>query len=416
MKKVLALLFCFTSYYAQSQIYYNPFLNVSVSGAQPRAEVQLNSTYNLASNALNSKFYKDVFFSDSISGEAKNSVLKNLKAQNTMGLYLHNDIFYAWKAKNKERQYYIDISSRTQFTSRFTADAYKLLMYGNKQFAGQTAMLSMSGFNENAYQSIQFGFYQSVKKTQYTNLVLGGGISLVLGAGYTQIDVQRGSLFTSQDGDSLALDAKFNYKSVGSTNLITNVNGIGASFNLFGAYQFKNKDVLRFQVADLGFVNWYHNTSSLQADQKISYTGLKISSDSGVFRVNSPSRFYDSVTGKFTNGKTTNSFVQGLPFQVRLAYVKFIDSTLSITASAEYIYDNMPVPELSLSVKKVFGRLSGRLGVSGFGYGTYGIILGAEYHFSKNISVLLGTQHIEGLVLQESNGQGYFASLKWRSW
>jgi len=422
MKKILFFIICLLPFYADCQIYNNPFLNISPdSSLQPRKDLELGSSYDLSSSALNSGFYHALLYEDSISANAKNGVLQNLKSQNSLGLAMHNDVYYSWKSKYPNTQFYFDLASRVQASSTFSPDVYKLLLFGNAQFANQTAEISGAKFNDNVYETFQFGLYHIFKNADGGSFILGGGIGLVAGTSYAHVDVPRGSLYTSQYGDSAAIDLKMSAKFANvfadPSALQAAFEGIGASLNIFGAYQFRNNDILRFQVADLGFISWFNGVKSLEIDGKTSSTGAAITATNGTFTVGNYALFFDSLGGKFTNLPTIGSYTSVLPFQVRLMYNKYFSPSFTMALAGEYINDDMPIPEISLSANKSFGKLSVRLGFSAFGYSPYAITAGLEYQISRRISIMLGSRHIEEFIPSSSSyGQGYYFSLKWKQW
>ena len=283
-------------------------------------------------------------------------------------------------------------------------------------FAGKTADISGFNFTHYAYQSLQFGFFKYKKQTGNNTLLYGGGISLVSGAGYNNLSIPKGSLYTSPQGDSISLDAKVSSKAVNPTSMITDINGLGASINAFIAFRFINKDELRFQVADLGAVDWFKNTSEFNINKQISYTGENVSVINGKTSITNYYMAFDSIAGQAGNTSTGGHFISALPFQLRILYTKNLSSSLSMTGGIEYIHDNMQIPEIDASVHKSFFKtnLSARIGFCLFGYAKYGITAGLDYAFSERLSVSIGTQHFEGLLpLSATFGQGYFANLKW---
>jgi len=418
MYKYILLLCLLVPGFAVAQIYNNAILNLTLDPDQAPSQIlKLNSNYNLGSNALTGKFYNALLNTNFIGDDAKNSPLPYLKTNNNdLGLYLDNNLFYSWKPANKDIYFDISLSSRIQYTANFSADAYKLALFGNEMFAGQTADISGFNFTHYAYQSLQFGFFKYKTQAGNNTLLYGGGISIVSGAGYNSFSIPKGTLYTSPQGDSLSVDAKVSSKAVSSASMITDINGVGASINGFVAMRFSNNDELRFQMADLGFVDWFKNTSQFNINKQISYTGEKVSVINGKTTFTQYYLAFDTIANQVGNSSTGGSFISGLPFQLRLMYTKDLSSSLELTGGLEYIHDNMQIPEFDFSVRKTMlqKRLSARLGLSLFGYGTYGITAGVEYNLTKNLNLTIGTQHFEGLFpVSGTFGQGYYASLKY---
>ena len=371
----------------------------------------------MGSNALTGKFYNALLNTNFIGDDSKNSPLPYLKANNNdLGLYLDNNLFYSWKSENIDIHFDISISSRIQYTANFSADAYKLALFGNEMFAGKTADISGFDFTHYAYQSLQFGFFKNKTQSGNHTLLYGGGVSIVSGAGYNSFSIAKGTLYTSPQGDSISLDAKASSKAVSSSSMLTDVNGLGASINGFISLKFANQDELRFQVADLGFVDWFKNTNQFSINKQISYTGEKVSVINGKTTYTQYYLAFDTIANQVGNSSAGGSFVTTLPFQIRLMYTKNLSSSLTLTGGLEYIHDNMQIPELDFSIKKLMmqNRLSARLGFSLFGYSTYGITAGLGFRITNNFDLTIGTQHFEGLIpIAGTFGQGYYASLRY---
>jgi len=418
MYKHILFLLLIVPFCTKAQLYNNPFLSLTLEPDNAPVKIfTLGSNYNLGSNALTGKFYNALLNTTFIDEDAKNSPLPYLKTNNNdLGLYLDNSLFYSWKPNDKDVYFDISLSSRIQYTANFSADAYKLALFGNEMFAGQTADISGFNFTHYAYQSLQFGFFKYKKQTGNHTLLYGGGVSLVSGAGYNSLSIPKGALYTSPTGDSISLDAKLSSKAANPTSMITDVNGLGASINGFIAMRFDNQDELRFQLADIGFVDWFKNISQFSINKQISYTGERVSVINGKASFTQYYLAFDTIANQAGNSSSGGSFVTALPFQLRLLYTKNLSSSLTLTGGLEYIHDNMQIPELDFSAKRTMlqNRLSGRLGFSLFGYSTYGITAGLDYTINKYFTVTIGTQHFEGLIpLTGTFGQGYYANIKY---
>src|ERR1035437_1176976 len=109
MKKILAIFICCLPFYADCQLYNNPFFNIEPdTSLAPRRELALGSSYDLGSNAFNAKFYHAILFKNYISEDDKSAVLPNLGPDNHFGLILHNDLFYSWRTKEHNTHLYMD--------------------------------------------------------------------------------------------------------------------------------------------------------------------------------------------------------------------------------------------------------------------------------------------------------------------
>lgn len=402
---------------ANGQICSDPVFNIPFDSADKTNCLEINAGYNIGSEALTNRLYKKIVNSSFIDDAAKNSVLPYLKsANNTAGGYANGNIFYSWEPENSKSHLYINLSSRIQYSTQFSADDYKLLMFGNSQFAGQTAAIGGLSYAHYAYQSLQFGFYKNASQKRRTEMLYGGGVALVSGSGYNNLNISKASLYTSYSGDSLSLLAQVSSKSVNTANLFSDINGIGASLNGFLAFKFNNKDELRFQVSDLGFVSWFKNTGRFNFNRQFNYTGEKVSIINGKVSYTNYYLTLDTLATQAGHPPAGGTFVSGLPFQIRLNYTRYLNSTMYLTGGIEYINDNMTIPEIDIAAKRYFNteRFAFHLGFSLFGYSNYGIIAGVEYKMNSKLTIMALTQHLEGFVLNSGTlGQGLFAKLRW---
>ncbi len=401
---------------AKSQIFSDPIFNIQLDSADKAKTLDIGAVYNIGSDAITNKLFNTIVNSSFIGDDAKQSVLPYLKStNNSAGGYANGNIFYCWIPEGREEHFFINLSSRIQYSVLFSRDAYKLVAFGNSQFAGQTADVSGLKFSHYAYQSLQFGFYTFKKKMDKSLLFYGGGLALVSGSGYNNLFISKGSLYTSPTGDSLSLNANVSSKSVNSANMISDVNGLGASINGFVGIRFPVKDELRFQIADLGFVDWFKNTGSFNINRQFNYTGEKVSIINGKASYTNYYLTLDTIATQAGHPPVGGNFVSGLPFQIRVNYTKYLGSDLSLSGGIEYINDNMKIPELDISAKKYLtnNKLALCVGVSLFGYSNYGITAGIEYKLRNRFLIMLGTQHLEGVIHDYGIlGQGYFANLK----
>lgn len=427
MKKILIIILLLGSVSAWGQIYNNPFLAFNAGNYDTVKSLRIGSNYSLGSNALNTPFYNSIFNNATFIGDnIKNAPLPYLKNNNDFGGYFQNYIFYKWPAKIKDVDFYINLSSRIQYSSQFSGDAYKLILFGNNQFSGNTANVSGFNFSNYAYQSLQFGFLKGKRSHFSSALLYGGGISIVSGAGYGSLSIPNGSLYTSPTGDSLSVNARVGSKSVNAQDLITDVNGMGLSLNGFVSYLFARSSNLTFQVEDLGAINWFKNTSQFSFNKQISYTGEKVSIINGKVSLSKYYLTLDSIATQNGYSSSGGSFTTMLPFQLRLLYTKYVDERWILNTGAEYIHDNMKIPEISFWAERGFMKryvepltyvFSIRCGLTAFGYSNYGIIAGLEFNILRKIKLNIGTEHLEGLSsIPQAHGESYYASLKWAIW
>ncbi|MGZ5304337.1 MAG: DUF5723 family protein, partial [Bacteroidia bacterium] len=254
MKKILLLVFAFAVVsVSQAQLYNNPFLKAYIPGTENAFghRIEAGGSYELASTGITNQFFNKYLYDNFFDTETKEAVLGKLDDNNRFGAHVEQYLFYTAKKKNKENTgYFAMIKNRRHYGSSFTSDAFGVLFFGNSRYAGETANFDGSGFYRNLYQTLQFGMYTQAAK----NLTIGGGIGIARGTRFMDFRINKGSLFTSQTGDSLALyaDAEANYANLeGNGN---SASGIGALANFFAVYNIDDRSFLQLSVNDIGFL------------------------------------------------------------------------------------------------------------------------------------------------------------------
>jgi hypothetical protein len=414
MKKILTAILFLIPFHAFCQIYNNPFLSVSTDASvNPEKQLYIGTGLSLSSNAITARLFSADAQGGFIDDKTKNSVLPALRDMNTYGGYQDNNVFYSWHTKKENTWYYLNGDLRGSYGAKFTGDLYKLGFFGNKDFAGRSAVLDGLKADQQSYESVQFGFFRYFEPKNGRNIVWGGGVSLLGGRGYTHITIPKGSFYTAPAGDSIVLDANIHSEIVnGQTNII-GLNGLGAAINTFFACRFANNNILRFQVSDFGLMYWFNHTG-FDVNQKFTFTGADINANNGQFTISDYNLFFDSLAKRYNGEFNNGAMLKFLPFQVRVMYTENLSKSLSLTEALEYFNDNIHLPELSISASNQFSKkISARLGFSLLGYGNFGVTAGAEINVFKNVWLTIGSQHFEGLLFPDAHGEGYYAGLKW---
>jgi hypothetical protein len=415
MKAVFQFLFILTFCQESSaQIYNNPFLAIPVDpDKSPALDIRVNGSYNIASNSLTNRLFSTYSTTTFIDEDTKQYSVPYLKDNNIYGGYQAYN-FYISKKIKPTLNYYFSAGYRKENGGLFTNDTYNLLFFGNKDFAGKTAILDGTKNYIQSYYSLQFGFFKHKLVKKDHNFMYGGGFSLDMGESINQVDVKKGSFYTSPAADTIIFDADLTSMRNTRHYGLFSVGGIGASINAFCAYSFQNKNELRFQVEDLGAIYWF-DPVHFNVNQKIVFTGANLNTANDQISFSGYNFFIDSLAKKYQDSTTKKPEVKALPFQIRLMYIQNLNSHLTLTGTLEYIYDLVQRPEISLSAENRFSKsFAVRAGFSLLGYGTYGITAGCSLKINKNLNIIVGSQHFEGLpFIPRSHGQGAYATIQW---
>ena len=414
MKKILPLLFALTFYTfcSHAQLYNNPFFTTYIPGAKnaSKHKIQAGGGYDVASTGINNMLFNKYLYSNFLDDEAKESVLPQLRDKNRLGANVEGYLFYTWKKKKNENAgFYAMARSRRQYGSVFTDDAYGILLFGNARFAGRTATFDGSNYYRNIYQTFQAGMYGRASK----KLTIGAGIGLARGSRYSNLNINKGSLFTSNNGDSLALhvdvDAQY-------ANLKGNGNqaaGIGALANFFAVYDIDGKSYIQFAINDLGFIHYNKFSHTYKTDRQITYEGYEVSSYNNSFNSGNNELLPEKLFNEVDSTETDDAFTATLPTQFQVQYKQYLGKKTSAVLAAEYFVAAKHLPSFHININQdITKAFAVQAGVNLLGYGKVGINLNTSITIAKSWFLIAGTDHLEAIFSAKNiHGQGAYVSL-----
>jgi len=333
-----------------------------------------------------------------------------LKSENYFGINLSNTL-RIWPALNFElagKNFGLGVTVRNVYDQRiyFTDDFFRLMYDGNVPFAGKTARIAPLDFRTLSYQ--EAGLNLVSRST--TRFNFGLGLSYILGNRFYEFNATRGTLFTSEDGDSLHADINLHYKSSdhAKKNFGT-VNGSGAGFSAFAKYDINKKSSLYLALDDLGFISWNNKSVNFSLDTSTSYTGFDIFSKSGVKE--DPKLFIDTFFN-ITKSPATSSYMMWLKPRVTLIYSLNTDARGGkLIVDVTYRFDQYSFPGIYLQYRyKPFNNLYFRGGISYDEFRKAGGNLELGVRLFKKLVFSLGSYHIEQFFAS-MNGQSLYFDL-----
>lgn len=413
MKKILLFAFALVvSTIAEAQLYNNPILKAYIPGQKNtfRHRIDAGGSYELSSTGITNQFFNKYLYDNFFDSLTKQTVLNKLNDNNRFGAHVEQYLFYTWRKKNSENTgFFAQLRNRRHYGSAFTNDAFGLLFFGNARYAGKTANLDGSGFYRNLYHTLQFGMYTKSSK----NLTIGGGIGIARGTRYMDFRINKGSLYTSQTGDSLALyaDAETEY-----ANLKGNGNraaGIGALANIFAVYDIDGRSFIQLSANDLGFLHINKFAHTYQTKQQVIYTGIEVNTYNQDFNSGDnrllPEKLYNHVDSAISE----DNFTVALPAQIHLQYKQYLGKKTAALLGVEYYVAAKHIPAFHFNIsQEIAPWLALRGGVNLLGYSKIGVNVNASATFAKSWFFNLGSDHIEGLLAPKNTfGQGAYVSL-----
>lgn len=305
---------------------------------------------SLTNNFVNS-FYQGKYISADLKGASKLANNNFFLASGSL------DWFLTGFFPHSKRCGYLISGSQNYFAGiKFSRDYYNIVFYGNSMFAGKTADLSGFSLNYTDYQKIKFGLFR--RFLAHNNLTFFSAISIVNGVNNYSIRFNDAHISTSEDGEYLNLDANYDYRSTKAADSTGNGRGIGFSTDFMLSYRFvKSQITISLTLEDAGTVYWNDQSTLVNHDTSISYTGVDITSLFDLGSANFNSFSIDSLKKQFyysqaKKGEYKTSLPRKISFEMD---IPFLHNNLILSPGA-YCYQAsvMPAPVIYLAGKKFF--------------------------------------------------------------
>ncbi|MGB1004598.1 MAG: hypothetical protein ACPGVC_10220 [Salibacteraceae bacterium] len=357
----------------------------------------LNNSTALTANVLNS-----VMYGGYIDETQKKSMLNRANPINTTGSIWNSSVYVSKKIDSikgkpqSDLHFFLNMADKQENLGVFTEEALKLVLNGNKQFAGQTISIDPLGFNSFQYKKFQIGFGKGFSNGNGISL----GISFLYGQQNRQGLADRLDLIFSEYGDRISTDAEIDIYETEIAQSAFTYNGAGASIDIQGRFKVQllpdssNAGSFNFSISDLGFINWHGNSTHTKVDTFYSYQGTYIEN---IFDPNSessgdPSNIWDSVSVK-----TNKSFTLQTPATIHFYLIQEYNNMIFTVGGAHRIsayYYPYFYGKFGYQLNSAF-TVSGQINAGG--YGNFGG--GAEIAYSKtNFLLTLGSTNLEGFI------------------
>ncbi|MCX6180972.1 MAG: DUF5723 family protein [Bacteroidetes bacterium] len=369
-------------------------------------KIELSGLYSINSTAVTASFYEGLYSGKFIDGAAKEQVSKRLSAQNLFGAEAASKIIYHSSPLFNRWEIYAGASYNLDFGMQFSTDLFKVIFYGNNDYADKKADFTGTEVKYMESQSLHFGFCKHLSgDSASVNRTIQLGLNVVNGQNLYDIKMDRASIFTEKNGTYLDIDAKGNmYQSDVSGTL----NGIGAGLNF--SYEVEKKKGARFLVElnNLGLMQWNKNTVHDYIDTTLRFEGFVVSN---IFAIQDSTFNNVSAESASKNLHTeSKTYTTALPFTIHAKYLYPLNNKSYLGADLNYKYWGTYIPKLILSYGYNFGH---RFTVEATGgYGGYGQLhagLNAKINFNKDFNVRIGASDLLGFIAPSSfSNQGAF--------
>lgn len=332
----------------------------------------------VTSNVVTNSFINTYAFDSFISDERKDDVSSRLTKKNRVGIDVSSYLRYT-KAPEKvgDWGYSFAIGARNMSYFSFSKDLFELYFRGNKMFAGQTITVGDLNYLSVTYQDLQSVFTKKVSK----KLSLIGGVSVLKGNYLEHLTIDRGTLYTAENGEVIEFDASLHMRYSDPEQAgFTDMPGIGTSIQLGAEYNLNNETTIGFAIKDIGFIRW-NNINQYEADSSWYFEGAEVDN---LLQFES-SQFDDVRTDTITEllgiKKGTRKLTTVLPSSVQFYYQTELNK-LALKAQLNYIFFKGYLPQLitqgSYKLSEQVNVLGG-LYIGGFGLLDY--MIGVEANF-----------------------------------
>jgi hypothetical protein len=343
-------------------------------------------------------------------GNLKNDISGKLKSENYFGIDMLNSL-RIWPLYNFNlagKTFGLGATVRNVYDQRlyFTNDLFSLMYEGNVPFAGKTARIAPLDFRTLSYQEI--GLNLLSRTANKFNFAFG--VSYIMGNSFYEFSASRGSLFTSENGDSLHAVINLKYRSSDPDKKdFGDNNGSGVGFTAFVMYGITKKSSLYLGLDDIGFISWNDKSTSFNFDSSVSYTGFDIFDKTTIGE--DPKLFIDTFFN-ITKSPENSSYRMWLKPRVNLIYSLNTDEKGSrLIIGATYRFDDYSLPGIYLQYRyKPLTNLFIKAGISYDEYSRVGGNLELGVRLFKKLVFSIGSYHAEQFVTS-MNGQSLYFDL-----
>ena len=282
--------------------------------------------------AINEVFVPDAT-GDSLVLNSSESFYDRMGNKTYLGLEMTNQIF-AFGFKVKKNYFTLDISNRLTTELGLGSDLLKFLAQGNGSdlLLGQRASFDGLGASLLSYIEYGLGYTRNVND----KLSVGGRLKLLSGLANLKGTNTKIGITTDASDYSLTIDGQADLKSSNTAifsdsaysstldymrlaKMAYNFSNFGLGFDLGGTYKLLDNVVLKASVIDLGFIKWTQGIANYQVKPfSYKFNGINLNE---VLKENSNTdteSLTDSLSSIFKTGKSTESYITGLPTRVYL--------------------------------------------------------------------------------------------------
>ena len=367
------------------------------------------------SNTFTNEFFNEINRSGYISNSLINKQVENMSGKILSGQITSiglNALINSKKTVGK-RYFIIGFEYQHFLDSYIDEDLTRLLLQGNKPFAGQTIQIPGSRYYNNYFNQLKGGMGFRIEKGGYIqHFAFTLGINA--GQNYDFIEVNNSSVYTHPDGDYL--DIAVNAHTRISDTVwaeVYQVNGLGLSTNIEYAISKANNFHVDLNLKNIGFINWNGNTFMGSVDTAFVFEGISNDTTSG--QGDLPEDYsYNSLRSTIFSNPETGSFTDALPVSLRLSAGKYFSGGKFYTGLSATYY---PTLEATYFLE-LFGTWNHKDMfyltpiIKYSQYGSVNVGLGVGFKIADKIHIYAGSSYLNSFLDKNAKlGSGGFVRL-----
>lgn len=371
-----------------------------------RMQLTVGGSFETNSNAVSADMTRFFLAGRFIDSTMKDRSLKRMKDRNRLGMDITAEISFYHKPDSgfgKNWSYGITFGQRLLFGGAFSKDTYKLGLYGNAPFAGETLKLSGLDAAYMNYQYLSLGFVKEFPGTKW-HKALGFGATYANANQFFSLKAPRAEVFTEATGQYLDLDAAYSMKqNDASKNKFFYPNGFGVGASLEFTMSDRKHHSFFIRANNIGFMRFNTFSSYRSLDTALTFNGVMVDN---ALKVNGQyvNNVLDSLARGFGGHTGSRPAYMMMPGSVSVGYTyAVLPEKFHITAMGNYTFFPGYVPQVSLRLSGMpdpFVSIAGTFSYGGWGGFNAGVDLG--FHFGYGWHFTLGTQTLQGIIAERT--------------
>lgn len=303
----------------------NPYYPKEI--AQPtnwKFQISAFAQQDANSNTFTNEFFSEINKSGFISSDLVDKQVENMSGKVLSGQITSfglNVLINSKKTKGK-RYFILGFEHQHFLDTYIDEDLAKLLLKGNKQFAGQSIQIQDTRYYSNYFNQLKGGVgFRFGRNEAIQHFAFAVGINT--GQNYDYLEINNSSIYTHPDGDYIDIAINANTKISDTVWAeVYKINGLGLSANMEYSFSKTNNFHFDINLKNLGFINWNGNTFMGNVDTTFVFEG--INNDTTSSQGNLPEDYsYNSLRSTIFKNPESASFTDVLPMSFRLSAGKY---------------------------------------------------------------------------------------------